>query len=564
LAVELPFSHETRARALDNMAAEPVDLLIIGGGIVGAGVARDAALRGLRTALIDKGDFGGATSSHSSRLIHGGLRYLETGGFRLVFEASRERRILLRIAPHLVRPLPFVFPVYSGARVPPWKLRAGMWLYDALAAFRNVHRHRWLNPQQVRAAEPGLRRKNLLGAALYYDAQTDDARLTLATVRSAAQAGALVANYAAATSLLKPDGKVRGAAVRDGLSGATRDVRALQVVNAAGPWVDGVRQMDEPGAAPLLRMSKGAHVAVARERLDSPSAVTLTSPIDGRVMFVLPWGDLALIGTTETDDIGDLDEVRVTGDDVIYLLRSANAFFPDARLSPDDVVATWAGVRALLAPPPAKDVTTSRVSREHRIVESASGLITIAGGKLTTFRVMGRDVVDRVARRLRTLDGRPMAPRPATDRLPLPGGEAADLEVLVDGILVRNVSEPVARHLVAHYGSEAHAILNLVDKNRVLGRPIVEGRPEIRAEVAHAVEREMAVRLTDVLIRRLHLFYEDPGHAAKAAPAVARKLRELLGWNAAREAEELAEYLEQVELARRFVREAGRPSTARA
>src|SRR5256886_1926419 len=229
---ETPFSHRTRAAALTSMAAEPVDVLVIGGGITGAGIARDAALRGFRTAVVDKGDLGGGTSSLSSRLIHGGIRYLEQGQFRLVFEASRERRVLLGIAPHLVHPLPFLFPVYRGARIPAWKLRAGMWLYDLLAAFHNVKMHRWLGRKATQRLEPGLRDKELKGAALYYDAQTDDARLVIATMRSAAHAGALVANYAEVTSLIKPDGRVGGATVRDELTGRTSTVRALEIGRA--------------------------------------------------------------------------------------------------------------------------------------------------------------------------------------------------------------------------------------------------------------------------------------------------------------------------------------------
>jgi glycerol-3-phosphate dehydrogenase len=532
------------------MAAEPVDLLVIGGGITGAGIARDAALRGFRIALVDKGDFGSGTSSHSSRLIHGGIRYLEQRDFRLVFEASRERRILLRIAPHLVRPLPFLFPVYRGARVPAWKLRAGMWLYDLLAAFRNVKRHRWLSAKQVRRAEPALKDRGLTGAALYWDAQTDDARLVLATMRSAARAGALVANYAEVTSLLKPDGRVRGAVVRDLLSGETRTVRALVVVNAGGPWVDALRRMDDPAAPPLLRATKGAHVAVPRRRLGHERAITLFSPIDGRVMFVLPWGDLSYVGTTDTDADASPDAVRVTADDVTYLLRSANAAFPDAHLASNDVVSVWAGLRPLLRQDPA--ATPSEVSREHRVVESAQGLITIAGGKLTTHRVMARDVADRVAARLHDLDGRPVAPRPPTDRLPLPGGEAAELGVLVEGARASGVSEATARHLVASYGSETPAILNLVERDRGLREPIAPGRAEIWAEVAHAVEREMAVRIQDVLVRRLHLFYEYAEQGTALAAPVAQRMKKLLGWDEVREAEELVDYFRLVERARMF------------
>lgn len=552
------FSAATRTAALAAMAGQPVDVLVIGGGIAGAAVARDAALRGFRTALVDKGDFGGATSSRSSRLVHGGLRYLETGDLRLVFEASRERRILLRIAPHLVRPLAFIMPAYKGARVPAWKLRLGMWLYDALSTFRNVRRHRWLAPREALRADPGLRQKGLRGAALYYDAQTDDARLVLATVRSAARAGALVANYAEVTSLLKSDGSVRGAVVRDVLDGSAHSVRALAVVNTTGPWVDAIRRLDDPAAPPVLRLTKGAHVAVPRSRLTSPSAVTLVSPIDGRVMFVLPWGEVAYVGTTETDFDGAPEDVRATGEDVVYLLRSANAFFPEARLTPNDVITTWAGLRALVAPRTPR--ASGAVSREHRVIESRAGLVSLAGGKLTTHRAMASGVVDVVAARLRRIDGRPVPPRAPTERQALPGGEAADLDVLVDSILVRDIKEPVARHLVMTYGSEAAAVVNQVEKNRVLGRPLIEGRPEIRAEVAHAVEREMAVRLTDLLARRLHLLYLAPGPSVKIAAAVARKMRELLGWDAAREAEELAAYLEEVKRSRMFLTEVTRSS----
>ena len=558
MAAETPFSHQTRAAALSGMAAEPVDLLIIGGGITGAGIARDAALRGFRVAVVDKGDFGAGTSSHSSRLIHGGIRYLEQRNFRLVFEASRERRVLLHIAPHLVRPLPFLFPVYRGARVPAWKLRAGMWLYDLLAAFRNVKAHRWLSTKQVRRAEPALKDRGLTGAALYWDAQTDDARLVLATMRSAARAGALVANYAEVASLLKPDGQVRGAVVRDVLSGETRTVRALVVVNAGGPWVDALRRMDDAGASPLLRATKGAHVAVPRRRIGHERAITLFSAIDGRVMFVLPWGDLSYIGTTDTDADVSPDAVRVTAEDVTYLLRSANAAFPNAHLAANDVVSVWAGLRPLLGQDPA--AAPSQVSREHRVVESAQGLITIAGGKLTTYRVMARDVADRVAARLHELDGRPVAPRPPTDRIPLPGGEAAELDVLLESARARGVSEATARHLVASYGSEAAAVLNLVDRDRSLGEPIAPLRPEIWAEVSHAVEREMAVRIQDVLIRRLHLFYQYAEQGTAVAAPVAQRMKRLLGWDEVREAEELVDYFKLVERARAFRAEIGRGS----
>ncbi len=529
------------------MVETSVDVLVIGGGITGAGIARDAALRGFRTGLVDKSDFGAGTSSHSSRLIHGGIRYLEQGAFRLVFEASHERRVLLTIAPHLVRPLAFLFPVYRGGRIPAWKLRAGMWLYDLLSSFRNVRWHRWLRAKKVRRVEPGLRERGLIGAALYYDAQADDARLVIATVRSAMRAGALAANYVETTALLKPDGRVRGAMVRDVLTGETATIRANVVVNATGPWSDNLRRLDDPQAEPIMRLTKGAHVTVPRKRLANEHAVTLLSQIDGRVMFVLPWGDLAYVGTTDTDADSSPDALRVTAADVTYLLRSANAAFPDAHLGSNDVVSAWVGLRPLLRQ---DHGSPSQVTREHRVLESPQGLISIVGGKLTTYRVMARDVVDRVARRLHELDGRPLAPRAPTDRQPLPGGEAAELEVLVEAARARGTTEATARHLVANYGSEAAAVLNLVDRDRPLGTPIVAGRPEIWAEITYAVERELAIRVQDVLIRRLHLFYETPDHAKAVAPKVTARMQQLLGWDDTRVAEELRDYFQVVERGR--------------
>ncbi|HLZ45972.1 MAG TPA: glycerol-3-phosphate dehydrogenase [Gemmatimonadales bacterium] len=538
---------QTRAAALKAMVETPVDVLIIGGGITGAGIARDAAMRGFRTALVDKADFGAGTSSHSSRLIHGGIRYLEQGAFRLVFEASHERRVLLTIAPHLVRPLAFLFPIYRGGRIPAWKLRAGMWLYDLLASFRNVRWHRWLSTKKVRRVEPALRERGLVGAALYYDAQTDDARLVIATIRSAIRAGAVAANYVETTALLKPDGRVRGALVRDVLTGQTATIRANVVVNATGPWSDQLRRLDDPQAPAILRLTKGVHVTVPRRRLANEHAVTLLSQIDGRVMFVLPWDDLSYIGTTDTDADSSPDALRVTAADVTYLLRSANAAFPDARLASNDVVSAWVGLRPLLREDRANP---SQLSREHKVFESAQGLITIAGGKLTTYRVMARDVADRVAARLRELDGRALPPRPATDKVPLPGGEAADLDILIEAARARGASESTARHLVASYGTEAAAVLNLVDRDRQLGTSIVAGRPEIWAEIAYTVERELAVRVQDVLVRRLHLFYELPDQARAVAGRVAAQMKQLLGWDQTREAEELRDYFQVIERAR--------------
>ncbi|HEX5831048.1 MAG TPA: glycerol-3-phosphate dehydrogenase/oxidase, partial [Gemmatimonadaceae bacterium] len=327
-----------RRRALERLASERYDLLVVGGGITGAGIARDAALRGLRTALVERADFGGGTSSRSSRLVHGGVRYLEHGQIGLVFEASRERARLLRLAPHVVRPLAFTWPVYRGARVPRWKLGVGLWLYDALARFRNVGRHERLTAADVLRAEPRLRPDGLVGGARYWDAATDDARLTLLTALGALEAGATVVNHAEVAELLRRDGRTRGAVVRDRITGEERPVSATIVVNATGPWTDALLRLDGASVSSLVRGTKGVHVLVPRERVGNVAAVTLVSAVDGRVMFVLPAGPFALIGTTDTPTVMPPDQVRATAADVEYLLASANATFPDARLTGEDVI----------------------------------------------------------------------------------------------------------------------------------------------------------------------------------------------------------------------------------
>jgi glycerol-3-phosphate dehydrogenase len=527
------------------MARAPLDLLVVGGGVTGAGIARDAAMRGFSVALVERADFAAGTSSRSSRLVHGGLRYLEHGALHLVFEASRERRILLRTAPHLVRPRSFLFPVFDGSRVAPWRLAAGLWLYDALSLFRNVRRHQWLSKRGMLRAEPGLRASDLRGGARYWDAQCDDARLTLANVRDAGQHGALVANYATVEAFDAADGRVRGARVRDLTTGDQLTVRARLTINATGPWSDAVRG---DGQA-LLRLTKGAHLAVPRARVGNREAVTLLSPLDGRVMFVLPWGDLTYVGTTDTDHAGAPDDARVTGADVRYLLRSANAVFPDARLTPDDVITTWAGLRPLLRSGDTRQ--PAAVSREHRIVETP-GLLSVMGGKLTTYRAMAAEVTDRAAARLHEFDGRTLPPRAPTDREPLPGGGAADLSLVAADLVREGTTADLARYLADTYGTEAAAVARLAIGDPRLAAPIAPGHPGIRAQLVHGLRREMALTLCDLLVRRTHVFHEVRGHAVAEAGGLVDLVADEAGWDAARKARELTEYLTEVEQAERF------------
>ena len=528
---------------LAELTAQPADLLVIGGGITGAGIARDAAMRGLRTVLVEQHDLGWGTSSHSSRLIHGGLRYLEQGELRLVFEASRERRILLSIAPHLVRPLSFIFPIHRKGRLFFWRLAAGMWLYDLLAMFRNVRWHRMMGKRAVLRAEPMLRAMDLVGGARYYDAQCDDARLVLATARSAIRHGALVSNYMRVEQLEVVDGRVRGARVTDRLTGEPGLIRATTVVNATGPWCDRIRRLEFPHALPLLRPTKGAHVIVPRARIGHTNALTITSPIDDRVMFILPWNEHSIIGTTDTDTTASPEAVTVDADDILYLLRSANSYFPNARLTEEDVTATFAGLRPLLAGEKEGDQAASRVSREHQILQGPNGMWTIAGGKLTTYRSMAAELVDAVVRELKKSFGRDGYRPAVTDREPLPGGEASDL-----GEFRRSGQElglpPLAvDHVVAHFGTESAAVFNLARDDRSLLDPIHSQHAAIRAEVVHVVRRELARRVEDVLVRRLHLYYETGDKGAEAVPAVAELMGAELGWSPEERRRQAEDYL---------------------
>lgn len=520
---------------MDTLAARPYDLLVVGGGITGAGIARDAAMRGLRTALVEARDLGWGTSSRSSRLIHGGLRYLEQGHLALVREASRERQVLLRIAPHLVRPLAFVFPVHRGDRVPLWKLAAGLLVYDLLAPLRNVRRHRILGKRALLAEEPMLRERGLVGGARYWDAQCDDARLVVATARSAALHGADVATYTSVIGLERGGGQVRGAVVEDD-DGVHGLVRAAVVVNATGPWADELRRLEDSGAAPLLRRTRGAHVVVRRARLGHTSAITLTSPIDGRLMFVLPWGEFSYIGTTDTDEPGPPGDTVAAVSDVHYLLRSANAAFPQAHLTEEDVLAAWAGLRALLDSGQA--LAPSAVSREHVIRRGPGGMLTIAGGKLTTYRAMAAELVDEVGAELTRREGRPRLPHAPTDQEALPGGEAADLGPMRQTVLDLGLAADTADHLLRHYGTEAAAICNLGRHEPGLLARLHPEHPAIEAEVIHHARRELVATVDDVLTRRIHLRYETPDGGAAAAARVAALLGREFGWDAGRVARE--------------------------
>ena len=517
---------ELRRRQLGMLAREEFDLLVVGGGITGCGIARDGALRGLRVGLVEKDDFASGTSSRSSRLVHGGLRYLEHGFLHLVFEASAERRRLLRLAPHLVRPLEFLWPVYAGARVPQWKLSAGLTLYDALALFRNVGSHRRLSVRQISAREPQLKREGLVGGARYFDASTDDARLTLANAIGARDAGAVVLNHARVTDLLVQNSAQRGARVHDTLGGASIDVHARIIVNATGPWSDELHRLGAEGVPPRteIRGSKGVHIAIARERVGNHGALTLLAPNDQRVMFVLPSGRLTVIGTTDTFTDAHPDDVRASTADVAYLLDAANSFFPAARLTSADVVSAWAGIRPLIAAG-VENADASNASREHAISNSANGVVSITGGKLTTYRVMAAEVLDIVASRL----GKGAQRRAPTRNASLPGGNLAYIDEAIAAAQRVTADSELAVHLVRSYGSRWSAVADEIAAPG--GAERLAGLPYTIGEMRYGVRCEMAYTLADLLVRRTHLAFETRDHGKQSAEQVARAVAALLSWN---------------------------------
>jgi glycerol-3-phosphate dehydrogenase len=528
------FSARTRAANLARVREETFDVLVVGGGIVGAGVARDAARRGLRTALVERADFASGTSGKTSRLVHGGLRYLRNRRVGLVRQAVRERDLLLQRAPALVHPLPFLIPAYRGRRPGRWFLRLGLFLYDFLSREKTLPRRIWLGTDGTTEREPSLSPDGLTGAGIYYDAWTDDARLVLAVVKDAARAGAVVANYACVETLLRRGGRVAGARIRDPIDGGAFDVNARIVVNATGVWLD---QLRSPRPFPTIRPTKGIHIFLPRARVGNRHALALTVPWDGRIVFALPWNDLTLIGTTDTDFKGDADRVVPQIADVAYLIEVVNGAFPQAKVTVADVVSAYAGLRPLLRKGRA-DASESEVSREHSIFEDEDGLISVAGGKLTTHRAMAEDVVDLVAARL----GRRSPTR--THDLPL-GPPAHPLE----DFTAIGFDQPTALHLQGRYAPE--------DVRRHLDAPaarerIAEDSPHVWAEVEIAVREEMALTIADVLVRRLGLFYEASDQGITVAPDVAERMAGIFGWDAMRTDRETREYRELVAAHQRF------------
>jgi glycerol-3-phosphate dehydrogenase len=534
-----------RTEALAGVAGRELDVVVVGGGVVGAGAALDAVTRGLSVGLFEARDWASGTSSRSSKLVHGGLRYLEMLDFALVREALRERGLLAsRLAPHLVRPVPFLYPLrhrgwerlYAGA---------GVALYDAMAATsgtqRGMPRHRHLTRRGALRAAPGLRKDALVGAIRYHDAQVDDARHTMAVVRTAAAYGALVASRARVVGFLREGERVTGVRVRDLEAGRDIEVRARQVVNATGVWTDDTQAMVGERGQFHVRASKGIHLVVPRDRIQSSSGLILRT--ETSVLFVIPWGRHWIIGTTDTDwDLGKAHPAA-SSSDIDYLLTRVNRVLVTP-LTREDVEGVYAGLRPLLS---GESESTSKLSREHTVAHPVPGLVVVAGGKYTTYRVMAKDAIDAVGH---GLDDK--VPASCTDRVPLVGAEGYaalwnSRQRLADahGLHVARVE-----HLLGRHGSMVHEVLALVDRDRSLGEALEGAEDYLRAEVAYAASHEGARHLDDVLARRTHISIETFDRGVAAAPHAARLVGAVLGWSRGQTKREVEHYLARVEAER--------------
>ncbi|MDX2166232.1 MAG: glycerol-3-phosphate dehydrogenase/oxidase [Deltaproteobacteria bacterium] len=544
------FSHRTRAQNLRELAERRFDLLVIGGGITGVGVARDAALRGLSVALLERRDFASGTSSRSSKLIHGGLRYLQQADVGLVREAATERYAVRKLAPHLARPVQMLFPIYSRASYA--KMSAALWTYDKLASVSDEERHRMLGREETLALEPRLQADHLYAGGLYYEYLTDDARLVIEVGKAAAALGACLATYCEVEQFLFDDGRSVGVVARDQLSGETLEVRGTAIVNAAGPWVDAVRLLSETGDKPRLRLTKGIHLGVRTERIGLSHIVVMNAR-DKRGVFAIPRGAVTYLGTTDTFYDKPEDYPYVTLEDVEYLLDAANRTFAvEPALTADDVVNAWAGLRPLLAQ---EGKSPSELSRKDEVMVAANGLISVAGGKLTTFRRMAERVVDLACERLQQAGVTLPARKGASDAVPLGSADTGDdVDAYARGLAARwpTVGADVVERLVTLYGSHAERMIDAIGADPQLGERLDPQRAVTRAEIEYAVREEMALTLEDVLERRCRLLLWDTELGASVAEGAARILAARLGWDEARRRDEVAHYLALVERLQRF------------
>jgi glycerol-3-phosphate dehydrogenase len=548
------------------------DVIVIGAGINGAGIARDAAMRGLKVLLLDKGDIGGGTSSWSTRLIHGGLRYLEHGEFRLVRESLRERRYLLNIAPHLIRPLPMLVPVYQKARRGLWTIRAGMIAYDLLSTGKGLPRHRMLSRRETLQQAPALNPEGLLGAAVFFDAQVEFAeRLVVENVISAVEQGASVQTYARVEKLICEAGDVRGveytskaqshlrSKVQDGMSqgeeggfstpaglprrgprlapALTRSFATAQIViNAAGPWIDQVLAEGNANSARLIGGTKGSHLIVPRFPGAPEMAIYVEAETDGRPLFIIPWNQMYLIGTTDIRFEGDLDHPQIDDSEIDYLLRETNRVISGAMLTREQILYTYSGVRPLpfIEAQDEQSITRRHFIREHLSLPS---LLSIVGGKLTTYRSLAEETVDLVLRKLRRVSA-----KSTTAREPLPGANTADFDLFCEEFKHRSALPAATNDRLRRiYGTRAALLLDLIEADESLSDIFDDETGAVAAEVVFAFKHELATTLADCLLRRTMVGLNS-SCGLKAVAAAAAIAGKHFGWSESRMAQEIADY----------------------
>lgn len=538
----VPLSNEHREHSLRRMGDEVFDILVIGGGVTGVGAALDAATRGLSVALVEQRDFASGTSSKSSKLIHGGLRYLEQYNFGLVREALRERALLLKtLCPHLVHPVQFLFPL--RARV--WErgyVGSGVMLYDLLGGGRAVPGHRHLSKRRALQIAPALREDSLVGAIQYYDAQVDDARHTMMIARTAATYGAAIATSARVLDLVREGERVTGANVKDLESGDEFTIRASHVVNATGVWTDDVNEMLGGSTKFEVRPSKGIHIVVPRERIRMDTG--LITKTEKSVLFVIPWGAHWVIGTTDTEWTLDVEHPTATSNDIEYVLDHVNEWVSDP-IGRDDIVGVYAGLRPLLAEDPS--ATTASLSREHSVVQPTDGLTIVAGGKYTTYRVMAKDAVDAAVKKM------PKAvPESVTEKVRIVGADGYfALQNGREQLASRSgLHVAVIDHLLGRYGSLIADILALIEERPALGEPLPGADGYLQAEVVYAARAEAALHVDDVLERRTRASFEVADSGLEAAEHVVELMGDELGWDREKRDHELGLYRSRVEAER--------------
>jgi glycerol-3-phosphate dehydrogenase len=530
----LKYREDTKNR----MSSTEYDILVIGGGITGAGIARDAALRGFSVALVEKDDFGYGTSSGSSKIVHAGIRYVAQKEFRLVREASVERKKILEMTPHITKPLKFIVPLHSDTLTTKSKVRQFVWVYDLLAGFRNYTFHKFLNPEKAKLVLPNpLREKNFQGAAIYGDGQMDDARLTLEVILSAEEAGADVLNYCSADKFSVREEKTNSVTLTDRINNHTFDIHAKIIVLACGHWNDGVIQQIDPSYVPRIRPTKGIHLITKRfYNLE----YTIGMPVeDRRLIFVIPFGQYQLVGTTDTDYTDDLDDIKVTQEDVHYLIDAVNFIFPGS-LTENDVVSAYSGLRPLIKSEGAE--SESDVSRKHEIYQVKPNIFSIAGGKFTTYRSMAKELVDELTKLLVS------EKKCTTDKVPLYGWVSTKrkgwdiwAKVACDNMMIRyKLPEKIATHLL-RYGKHYQRLVDDIGDDDKLRTVISKYRPYIFGEIDYYVKYEKAVTLRDVLLRRsqIQLSIEQ---GLDCIEPIAQHMANLLGWSSEKTREEIQEY----------------------